>query len=153
MSKVDPRVAAVKKRIRAELDRQIEANWSDEQIEQKIKTLLEASFNEVVSISLGFERNSWGQRNWSVDHCNGRGGESTIGQRIATAAKQAVDDVILGPEYRDRFTLTKGQIDAMAKEFKERVNKSSLEKVVAVHTHKQIAALDELLSGKITGAK
>lgn len=153
MTKLDPRVAAVKKRIKAELDRQIADNWSDEQIREKIEALLKQSFDEVVAISLGFERDSWGRRNWSVDHCNGRAGESTIGQRIATAAKQAVDDVILGPEHRDKFTLSKGQIDALAKEFKERVNKSSLDKTIAYHTQKQVAALDELLSGKLTGAK
>lgn len=146
-------IVQTKRRIREEMKRQLEANWTDEKIKERVTRELERSYGEIVAISLGFSRDSWGGRKWEVDHCNGRAGQSDIGERIATAARKAVDDVLINGPEAENFKLTKGQVKAMVDEFKSAVSKRSLDATVARHVSKEIDKLEELLSGKITGAQ
>lgn len=146
-------VASVKRRIKEEFDRQISKDWTDERIAERVRLILERDFQEIVAKSLGFSHSSWGRGAWEVDHCNGRAGESDVGTRIASAAHKAIEDVFTRPEHADKFKLTQAQIKAMTDEFKAKVSKHSLSKVVEAHVAKEVAKLDDLMCGKIKGAK
>lgn len=64
----------------------IEANGG---IEREVKRRLDARTNEVVGKLLGFD-SQWGE--WRVDHCNGRAGESAVGNWLREKAGKAVSE-------------------------------------------------------------
>ena len=58
-------------------------------IERRVRDTLEERSDRVVLQLLGFEL-EWGGREWKVDHCNGRSGESAAGDWLRKRAGDAV---------------------------------------------------------------
>jgi hypothetical protein len=56
------------------------------------KSLNEARMHVLCSL-LGFEKSSW-NGNWQIDHCNGRSGESIIGDYLREKQEDAIKDWI-----------------------------------------------------------
>jgi hypothetical protein len=74
--------------------RQAYNEWSDENLEglvDRVKTELDDHLNDIVAKVLGMN-NRWGK--WEVDNCNGRSGQSHIGQEINTKATEVVADIV-----------------------------------------------------------
>ena len=70
------------------------AEWqtvnSAENIGKRVKKLLDSESQQVTMKLLGFNT-SWG-REWELDHCNGRGGESAAGDFIRKAQQTAIQE-------------------------------------------------------------
>lgn len=82
--------------------------WSDEQrtvINHNVKARLNKHRDHVLMSLMGFEQDSWDSK-WKVDHCNGRSGNSPIGEYLASAQKTAIEewlDKIEMPKMTDAF--------------------------------------------------
>lgn len=59
-------------------------------IRNRVRTMLESDLQKIVAKLLGFDNRGW-SRDWELDHCNGRAGESAAGQFIRKEAGAAVD--------------------------------------------------------------
>jgi len=70
------------------------AEWkvtnSPETIKRKVNKILDESSKEIVMKLLGFN-NRW-DKDWDLDHCNGRAGNSTAGDFIVNANAEAVKE-------------------------------------------------------------
>src|SRR5690242_18794542 len=64
-------------------DEWLEAHQDD--LEAFIGRSLNHQLESVVAKVLGFDRR-WGERDWEIDHCNGRSGNSFIGEAISAKA-------------------------------------------------------------------
>lgn len=68
------------------------AEWKNKNTPEKfakdVETLLTKRSEEIVLKLLGFD-NHWGR--WEVDHCNGRGGESAMGDYLRSTQKAAIE--------------------------------------------------------------
>lgn len=132
-----------------ELKAKLAAEWTDEKIRIRIDRLLNDKFDHIVAVACGFGKNSWGNK-WEVDHCNGRGGESLIGQRIAKLAEQAINDMLV--KQRDRFELNKQQIDALAKDFHDRMTGYKARERISQLADSKLDRLVQTLNGNLSGA-
>lgn len=61
---------------------------TEEVLTQRVHDLLDKNAKEVVLKLLGFNE-SWGK--WEVDHCNGRAGESAVGDYLKRVKQSAID--------------------------------------------------------------
>lgn len=68
-------------------DQWVNENVTKEAIERRVYRTLDARVTEIVVKLLGFE-DRWGK--WEVDHCNGRAGESEVGDFVRRVASKAV---------------------------------------------------------------
>ena len=68
--------------------------WSEEQvtsIRKKVHARLDQHRDEVLMKLMGFTQESF-TGHWEIDHCNGRSGNSPIGEFLATSQKQAIEE-------------------------------------------------------------
>lgn len=68
--------------------------WLEEalsKIESQVIQKLDRSRDEIVMKLLGFNKDSWGG-NWSLDHCNGRAGESAAGTFLRNKHAEAITE-------------------------------------------------------------
>lgn len=61
---------------------------SPEKVQKDVMETLDEAKDTIIPKLLGMD-NNWGG-NWEVDHCNGRAGESAIGDRLKTLRRDAV---------------------------------------------------------------
>ena len=59
-----------------------------EQIESRVRHLLDNKSDEIVAKMLGFN-DSWGR--WELDHCNGRSGNSAAGDYMRKCHQEAIE--------------------------------------------------------------
>lgn len=71
-----------------------------EDIRKKVFATLEAARDEVAPKLMGFNKNSFGG-GWEIDHCNGRAGESSIGDYMKKHQAEGIQQFI------DQLELTK----------------------------------------------
>lgn len=147
-----PTIEEVQAQVNTILAKEIAENWTEDKIRRRVQKMLEENFSVIVKTQLGFSKSSWGG-NWEVDHCNGRAGQTIVGDRIAAAAVQAVEDVIIKGCTEGKFKLSAADIKVMEKEFTDKVRGYEMRKRVEVHASKQMDRLFDLLNGKITGAQ
>jgi len=76
---------------------------------------IKKSEQEILRKVLGFDQNVWGNRTWKLDHCNGRAGNSPIGDRLSHIAEKAVKE---WEQTELQLVLTQG----MKKSMQKRVN-------------------------------
>lgn len=60
-------------------------------IQQQVIQKLDKSRDEIVLKLLGFDKDSW-RGNWSLDHCNGRAGESAAGTFLRNTHAEAIKE-------------------------------------------------------------
>jgi hypothetical protein len=63
-------------------------DYSGTCIEDRVKEMLDKSVDELIIKTIGFS-NDWGK--WEVDHCNGRAGESMVGDWMRGQVKDKVE--------------------------------------------------------------
>jgi hypothetical protein len=84
-----------------------------EQVFTKVHEILDKDKLEIIAKILGFD-NHWGE--WEVDHCNGRSGNTFVGQYLTDTVKASVNDwlrITLG----NLPKLNKEMINALHKEY------------------------------------
>ncbi len=63
-------------------------------IQQEFESKLKQMKNTILLKLMGFD-DRYGNNSWEVDHCNGRAGQSVLGDRIRNAAQLALDSFLL----------------------------------------------------------
>lgn len=126
------------------------AKWTEDKLRAHITTTIENKIEFIVSTALGFESR---YNRWEVDHCNGRAGESVVGQMIAQLAIDTVQKAVQKAIAEGKFTLTKAHIKALSDDFEGHVRGYNARKLVAEIAEEKLKQLRDLLRGKITGAK
>ena len=98
--------------------------WLEKQnpqaIRKKVFDALEAAKDEVVPKLMGFNKGSFG-RGWEIDHCNGRAGESTIGDYMRKHVQEGIQQFIDQLNLVSLRPFTKAEIEAMRRDYREQV--------------------------------
>lgn len=68
------------------------ADVSEQKIKEQVKYALDKQAKNVTLKLLGFEADNWKADTWSVDHCNGRAGNSAIGDYLRQTSAQAIKE-------------------------------------------------------------
>lgn len=83
-----PTVEQINKWYKEAVDQWIKEHASPEGVRKAVRELLDDRLEQIVKMALGFSKSSWGGH-WEVDHCNGRAGESIVGDFLRKNAKEA----------------------------------------------------------------
>lgn len=75
--------------ITSSIDRWLENN-KKEDIQQNLYDQLNREQEQIIGNLLGFSK-SWSANNWEVDHCNGRAGESAVGDYLRQVAATEIN--------------------------------------------------------------
>ena len=106
--------------------------WLEKQnpqaIRKKVFDTLEAAKDEVAPKLMGFNKGSFG-RGWEIDHCNGRAGESTIGDYMRKHQQEGIQQFIDQLNLVSLRPFTKVEIEEMRKEYRQRVINKTREAV------------------------
>ena len=78
---------SIKEEVAQAVDEWIEKELPN--IKEKVVRFMNRRTDEIIALIMGFEKDSWGG-GWKVDHCNGRSGNSVIGEYIKENAQQEV---------------------------------------------------------------
>lgn len=75
------------------------ADWkvahTPDAIKKRVTKLLDESREEIIYKLLGFNKDSWDGK-WSLDHCNGRSGESAAGDYLRQVQAEAIREWLAG---------------------------------------------------------
>lgn len=63
-----------------------------ESLRARVIGRLEEQVENLICKALGFRNDSWKGRDWMVDNCNGRRGESELGDFLRSNVRQGVDE-------------------------------------------------------------
>ncbi len=98
--------------------------WLEKQnpqaIRKKVFDTLEAAKDEVAPKLMGFSKGSFG-RGWEIDHCNGRAGESTIGDYMRKHQQEGIQQFIDQLNLVSLRPFTKAEIEGMRRDYRGRV--------------------------------
>lgn len=67
------------------------AQNTPETIQKNCLNILNKSQDDILRTLLGFEKDGWGRQEWKVDHCNGRAGESAVGDYLRRHQQATID--------------------------------------------------------------
>jgi hypothetical protein len=132
-------VEAIRERIAKAQDEWSKENLPD--VESRVHDILDNALKTIVAKVLGME-NRWG-REWEVDHCNGRSGNSIVGDAIRTAVQPKIEELVLDA-VKD-FTFNEQQKASIRKEYREQLMKAAFERARGKAQADAIAAYDELI--------
>ena len=68
-----------------------QAKHTPKELTQRVNKLLNDSCEEIIFKLLGFNKDKWDGR-WSLDHCNGRSGESAAGDYLRRVQADAIKE-------------------------------------------------------------
>lgn len=89
-------------------------------IRNKVFKTLEAAKDEVAPKLMGFDRGSFG-RGWVIDHCNGRAGESSIGDYMKEHQAEGIKQFIDQLELTKLRPFTADEIQDMREEYRQTI--------------------------------
>ena len=89
-------------------------------IRKKVFDTLEAAKDEVAPKLMGFNKGSFG-RGWEIDHCNGRAGESTIGDYMRKHQQEGIQQFIDQLNLVSLRPFSKKEIEDMRRDYRQRV--------------------------------
>lgn len=61
-------------------------------VRERVETLLNHDIDDVVMKVIGFRRRSFDAGKWELDHCNGRSGNSIVGERLHRTAEKKAEE-------------------------------------------------------------
>ncbi len=105
-----------------------------EKVVKQTLEVLEENRNDILHTLLGFEVDRWGKGHFKVDHCNGRGGESAVGDYLRREQSKAIENWLKTAELGE---LCEGTQADMRKEF-NKIYRGRIESLVKEHA-KQLA--------------
>ena len=91
-----------------------------EAIRKKVFDTLEAAKDEVAPKLMGFDKGSFG-RGWEIDHCNGRAGESSIGDYMKKHQTEGIQQFIDQLNLTSLSPFTEAEIKGLRSEYRDRV--------------------------------
>jgi len=109
-------------------------NWEEdtlENIDKDLPRILNKHKDEIVRKLLGFNKDSWGK--WELDHCNGRNGNSPIGERLANKQREIIntwlDNIDISPALLKMEEVVKKELASITyynftKRLREKVEKA-----------------------------
>lgn len=97
----------------------LEAN-KPSKIKEKVFAILDRKVEEAVAKHLGFN-NRWGDK-WEVDHCNGRSGQSYVGEWVSAKVGQAVSQFFEQANVEQLMPDQQEILDALKKDFLDKVD-------------------------------
>lgn len=68
------------------------AKNTPEVIRERIFALLDKHSEEITLKLLGFDKDSWGRKEWKLDHCNGRSGNSAAGDYLMSTQSTVIKE-------------------------------------------------------------
>ena len=108
--------------------------WLEKQnpqaIRKKVFDTLEAAKDEVAPKLMGFNKASFG-RGWEIDHCNGRAGESVIGDYMRKHQQEGIQQFIDQLNLVSLRPFSGKEIEDMRKEYRQQVINKTREAVWA----------------------
>lgn len=90
---------------------------SPEQIRKKVFDALNEARDTIAPKLLGFTKDSWG-RGWQIDHCNGRAGESVLGDYLKKHQTEGIKVFLDQLNFAEVKPLTKTEIESIRKEYR-----------------------------------
>jgi len=84
-------------------------------LEKESEAIIFKNLQQMIPQLLGFERDGWNKGNWKVDHCNGRAGESLVGNLLK---KKVHADAAAWIDKQQWFGFDEKQIEAMKNDYK-----------------------------------
>lgn len=131
-----------------------------EAVAEQLTKVLDESRDQIIRTLLGFKVDNWGRMEWAVDHCNGRAGESAVGDYLRRVQADKIHEWL---ETADLGELDEGMVKNMRKEFNS-IYTGRLQRLVTSHANKlaqehfdelmkqdalgDLAQIDELLQGE-----
>lgn len=110
------------------------ADWhavnTPESISQKIHVLLDKNREQVVLKLMGF--NAQYGRNWEIDHCNGRSGNSPIGNYLERTQESAIKQWVDEMKMPELTATVKKQIAGSLRETYARLMRQELDVLVRI---------------------
>ena len=103
----------------AQLIQKSRDEWAEEYLKdvpKYVDKLLSDQFDDIIKKFLGMEKR-WG--GWEVDHCNGRAGNSIIGEEIKAQVHEHLKGVITAAV--KNVKLSPAQVNAVQAEYRERL--------------------------------
>lgn len=91
-----------------------------EAIRKKVFDTLEAAKDEVAPKLMGFDKGSFG-RGWEIDHCNGRAGESSMGDYMRKHQQEGIQQFIDQLNLTSLRPFTEAEIKGLRREYRDRV--------------------------------
>ena len=101
-----------------------------EAIRKKVFDILEAAKDEVAPKLMGFNKGQFG-RGWEIDHCNGRAGESIIGDYMRKHQAEGIQQFIDQLNLTNLRPFTKAEIEGLRREYRATVINKTREAVRA----------------------
>jgi len=92
-------------------------NQKPEQIRKEIFDTLDQAKNTIAPKLLGFSKGSWNNR-WEIDHCNGRAGESVLGDYLKKHQAEGIKAFLDQLNFAEVKPLTKTEIEGIRKEYR-----------------------------------
>ena len=92
-------------------------------IRKKVFQTLEAAKDEVAPKLMGFNKSSFG-RGWEIDHCNGRAGESMIGDYMRKHQQEGIEQFIDQLDLTTLRPFSKTDIEDLRRSYRVRDRKS-----------------------------
>ena len=98
--------------------------WMQDQdpvaIKKKVFSTLNKAKDEIAPKLLGFTRDSWNNK-WEIDHCNGRSGESSLGDYLKQHQEAGIKQFIEELDLTTVRPFTKSEKDEMRSDYRRRV--------------------------------
>lgn len=127
MAKTSPVIETVEY-IHKAIDSWLEKN-SEDQLTQRVHHLLDENQKKIILTLLGFE-NRWG--GWEIDHCNGRSGNTPVGEYIKQTHEDAIQEWLLQVKLPAMSATIKKQIaQEMERHYQSEVRRRMHDMVVA----------------------
>ena len=92
-------------------------NQKPEQIRKQIFDTLDQAKDTIAPKLLGFNKDSWG-RGWQIDHCNGRAGESVLGDYLKKHQAEGIKAFLDQLNFAEVKPLTNTEIEGIRKEYR-----------------------------------
>lgn len=116
-----PTVEELTAKATAARDRWLAAYADPEKIEEEVEKLLRTNLDEVIVKVFGLD-NHWFDK-WEVDHCNGRAGNSFLGQEVQVLAARKAGEWFAKAIEGMNLEPSKAQIKAIKDDVLEQVNR------------------------------
>lgn len=105
--------------IKEQISKAIDGHLTPEYIERRVHEIISKNTNDVILKLLGFDSTWHGGGKYEVDHCNGRSGESFVGDYIRKTCQDKLKEWT-GKIDLVSIELPKSALDSLRKEFIQR---------------------------------
>jgi len=121
-AQLDKKTKEALEEFRSALNAHIRARLEKINVPKLAEKIVQDNINQLVPKLLGFNK-SWHNENWEIDHCNGRAGQTEIGDFIQHQCQVGVRNWIDTVKKTGLPKPTKEIIAAVKKDYKDRLHR------------------------------